>query len=303
MALTFLEMQDETLALIDSDDTDTRTHVKNFLNRSANEIWRAWPARERRKEAILSTLAPYSTGTVSISVASSTVTGSGTTFPSTYTTGLAKFATGYAAPWYYVATRDSGTQLTLAGTSIWADAALSGSTYALWQDTYNLESDVDTLIEVRLLSTGNDGPIAITSEARLDEVAYHPRWSGFPRACAMVPQSSAGLKRIRIWPAPDATYRLSYRYLKAYTDMSADGDECVVPEEWRDIIVCGALRWAYRLKGQYQKAIQEDGRFRQSLRDVMKGAADVSPLPGRIRGFDEPSRTRDRWDYSSIVLS
>lgn len=297
MALTFTSLQDQVLDLIDADDPATREHVKNFINSSARDVWMAFPWRERRAEAIVTTVAPYSTGTVSTSGA--TVTGSGTTFPSTYTAGLFKFAPGYSSPWYYVTSRDSATQLTLARSFI--ETALSGSAYVVWQDTYNLASDVDTLVAVRLLKNGQDGPIAITTEDRLDEAAYHPATAAAPVVCAMVPQSSAGLPRIRLWPTPDAAYALSYRYLKAYTDMAAGSDLCVVPESRRDVLVCGALRWGFRLKNQYQKATAEDARFEGLLRQAWARERDVSPLPMRLRGFDTAARPIDRWNIQSII--
>lgn len=300
MALTFLEMQDEVLDTIDADDTTTRSHVKNYINRSAKDVWVAHPWRERRKEKTFVTAAPYSTGTVSISNGSATVTGSGTTFPTTYTATLFRFATGYGANFYPVTSRDSATSLTL--TDNFYETTLSGSTYVLWQDIYRLHSEVDTLIEMRLQYPGFDGPMAVTTEARLDEVVYHPDRADKPTVWAMTANSSTGLKQVRLWPVPDNTYRIVYRYLAVYTDMSADEDECVVPENHRDLIVCGALRWAYRLKREHEKAMVEDRRFEQMLSAAIRRVRDVSPAGGRIRPFDARSRARQA-DFSELALS
>ncbi len=52
--------------------------------------------------------------------ASSTVTLTSGTFPTTITNGVTKFALTYGGPFYTILTRDSGTQLTLrAGLAAW----------------------------------------------------------------------------------------------------------------------------------------------------------------------------------------
>lgn len=296
MALTFLDLQDHVLDLIDVDDATTRARVSDYINIAGRDVWMAHPWPERQAEGTITTLAPYSTGTVSSS--GTTITGSGTTFPTTYTATLFRFATAYGAPFYQVTTRDSATQLTLAESYV--GTALSGATYVLWQDIYNLASDVDTLVDVRLLKQGADGPIHGALERRLDEDAYFAREAGYPVAYCMTTQSSAGLKRVRLWPAPDEQYRLKYRYLKSYTDMSADGDECVVPESRRDVLIAGSLRYAYRLKDEYQKALAEEANFNRMLAEHWRREKQQAPIQARRRPFDRARGGRDPFDIGTV---
>lgn len=295
MALTFVNIQDHVLGLIDRDDSDTRTKVKAYINMTGRDIWTAHEWRERRDEGTITTVAPYSTGSVSSS--STTITGSGTTFPS-YTAGLATFALSYSDPPYTIATRDSATQLTLA--DAYNETALSGSTYVAFQDVYTLGSTVERLIDIRLLATGYDGPLGALTERRLEQVATIPGEAGKPTVYAVLPQTAAGLKKVRVWPVPDAAYRLKYRFLKTYTDMSADADECVVPETRRDLLVCGTLRWAYRLAGQYQKAQNEDARFEALLLKHIKNEGDHGPLGLRLLPFDAAIRVGGQPDWGSL---
>lgn len=300
MPLTFLELQDHVLDLIDVDDSATRTFVKDYLNITGRDIWtaHAWP--ERYAEATITTVAPYSTGTVSSS--SATITGSGTTFPTTFTAALARFAKSYSDPFYTVTTRDSATQLTLS--EAYLETALSGDTYVYFQDIFNLASDVDELVDIRLLKTGEGGSLASTLERRMDEAVYIPGQAGTPRVYSMVGQSSAGLKRVRLWPVPDAALRLKYRYLKTYTEMSVDGDECVVPESRRDLLICGTLRYAYRLKDEYQKAGQEEALFRRMLTEHWQREKDKASIPARLLPFDgRAGRYTDPWDISTLSIS
>lgn len=301
MPLTFLEIQDEVQMAVDVDDSTTLAIIKNFINRSARAIWTAHPWTERRKEGELRTFAPYSTGTVTATNGSATITGSGTTFPTTYTATLFRFGLDYTGPFYPVTSRDSGTGLTLSAN--YHEATVSGSAYVLWQDVYRLATDVDTLIDIRLHKEGQDGPLALTTESRLDSVAYAPRFSDSPKVLAMTAPSSAGVKQVRLWPVPDTTYRLPYRYLSAYTDMTADADECVVPENMRDIIVMGTLRWAWGFKNQYAKSLQCERAFRGMIAEAWAQQKPLAPLPGRIKPFDDARKVRDTWDLSTIVLS
>lgn len=295
---TFLEIQDHLMDLLDVDDTATRTFVKDYINFTARDIWLAHPWPERYAEATITTLSPYSTGTVASSGA--TITGTGTTFPATFTAALARFAASYASPFYTVSTRDSATQLTLSES--YAETALSGSTYVYYQDIYNLASDVDELVDVRLLKAGQHGPIAAVLEKRLDEQAYIPGSAGTPIVYSMVGQSSAGLKRVRLWPVPDNVYRLKYRYLKGYTEMTADADECVIPESRRDLLIVGALRYGYRLKDEYAKAGQEEALFRRMLAEHWAREKDKAVLPARLAPFDGGSRRVDPWDISTMTI-
>ena len=300
MPLNLKNIRDHVLAMMDVDDDDAKVKARDFINMAGRDIWMAKPWRERRAEATITTAAPYSTGTVSTS--STTVTGSGTTFPAATAANLARFAKSYNDPFYQVTSRDSATQLTLA--EAYAETALSGSAYVLYQDVYELDADTDTLIDMRLLSAQDGGPLRTLYERRLDEGATLPGLADAPTHFALINNNlTKQLKRVRLWPVPDAAYRIKYRYLRAYTDLIGDGDECVIPESRRDLLICGAMRWAYRLKDEYQKAVAEDGRFQQMLKDHWERERDHAPLIGRLRRFDSPSIIRDRWDAGTASIT
>lgn len=299
MALTFVNLQDHVIDMIDVDDTDTRTYVKAYLNMAGRDVWKAYPWYERRVEGSLTTVAPYSTGTVSSS--GTTITGSGTTFPAATAAGLARFARSYADPFYTVTTRDSATQLTLADS--YAETALSGSNYVLFQDVYELASTVDTVIDLRLIKAQDHGPLDGILERRMDEAAYIPGQSGTPWSWALVtPNPTTKVKRVRLWPVPDAVYRVKYRALTDYTDMSSDSDECVVPESRRDLLIVGALRWAWRLKDEDAKADAAEVRFQQLLQMHWRRERVQSPLAARLGRYDRAG-WRGRADFGADDLT
>jgi len=90
-----------------------------------------------RKNATITLLAPYATGT--IAVAAGVVTLTGGTFPSWAAAGQLEID----GTDYEVSTRDSGTQLTLVDTSVTGTA---GERYSLHQDDYDLPEDFALLV-------------------------------------------------------------------------------------------------------------------------------------------------------------
>ena len=83
MSTTYRELQDDVLRFIAlSGNKDARVFVKRALNHAAETVWRSFPWRERKAAAYVNTVAPYTTGTVTVTNASTTVAGVGTTFTS-----------------------------------------------------------------------------------------------------------------------------------------------------------------------------------------------------------------------------
>lgn len=299
MALTLATIRNHVMAMIDRDDSDTSSKVTDYINITGRDIWKAHPWNERQREASVITLDDYSTGTVTVTKASATVTGSGTTFPATIVNGRTKFSLGFGQPAYLIATRDSATQLTLV--DAYCEATQSGATYVVYTDLYEVDSACDTILDVALAYGTDGGPLSFALERRMDELAFQPGSGGRPVAwCMKGPNSSTGVKRIRLWPAPDDTYRLRYRYMTDYTDMSADGDVCVVPESRRDLLICGTLRWAYRLSGDYQKAMAEEQKFAAMLRTHWERERVVESQGSRLRPFDSGLLDIRGWDINTI---
>lgn len=299
MPLTFKNIQDLVLDMIDVDDSTTRDYVKKFINMTGRDIWMARPWAERYEEAEIRTVAPYTTGTVSVTLGNDGVTGSGTTFPTTIVNNETKFALSFGDPWYIIKQRHSATSLTLEVN--YAEATESGQSYVVYQDVYPLAADVDELVDVRLLKANDDGSITDLLEKRMDEAVYIPGHSGVPGVYSMVHGHGDG-SHIRIWPVPDNIYRLRYKYLKAYTEMTADADESVIPESRRDLLIVGTLRHAYRLKDEYQKADAEEARYVRLLEEHWRNEKAKAGVSARLARFDRRIVPRDPFDISTIGI-
>jgi len=107
--------------------------LRNLYNRCSS----GWSIYKNRVN--LTTVSPYSTGTVTYNASTRVVTLSGGSFPSWASIGRIRFGTSKAV--YSVASRDSATQLTLTVNSAPAENVAAGSAYLLFQEMYPLPVD------------------------------------------------------------------------------------------------------------------------------------------------------------------
>lgn len=168
----------------------------------------------------LSTVAPYSTGT--ITVASGVVTLSSGTFPSWAASGeLTIDATGIT---YEVSTRDSNTQVTLVDTSV---TQATASNYEIAQTIYSLPDDFGGMKGEFIYRTGTQ--VSRSALKQLDPVTLRTirqerRYSAPPEHFCIFPNaydSSDGQRfSIEFLPAPDAAYKFYYYYVANPDDLT-----------------------------------------------------------------------------------
>ena len=107
-----------------------------------------WP--HYRTRGTLQTVNDYTTGTVTATNASKTITGSSTVFTATMVGR--KFRVSGEAAWYDIAAFVSTTELTL--TQAYQGTTASGSSFIIFQDEYKLDADVHKLLNLRQVETG-----------------------------------------------------------------------------------------------------------------------------------------------------
>lgn len=164
-----------------------------------------------RPRATLSTVAPYSTGTVAATAGVVTLTGG--TFPSWAASG-ALMVNNIS---YTVSTRDNDTQITLEDTSV---SITSGTSYELAQLYYNLpDSFSGEFLGPLTYHPGlNEGytQIQILDERVLRNYRQGVDATAAPCAAAILPKTfdpTVGERwQITFWPLPDAVYQFTYRY-------------------------------------------------------------------------------------------
>lgn len=180
----------------------------------------------------------YTTGTVSVTEGSATVTGSGTTF----TSGMEgrKFSLDGVPGIYTVSTYVSATEITL--DRVWARDSETDSEYAIFQDTYDLPTDVRSLLLVRNLKTGHEIELVSNTE-RLAKWRHYGQVSYFnPDSCAQWGvNSTTGAQQLIFNGAPedaDPVQVVYYRNPVALVDIL---DTIDVPDILDEAVYLGVL--------------------------------------------------------------
>jgi hypothetical protein len=164
--------------------------------------------------ARLTTSAPYSTGTITVSSGVVTLAGGGT-FPSWAADGELIPSSGAT---YTVNTRDSDTQVTLDDTTV---TVAAGASYTLTRPTYTLPDDYGGMHEKVLWFRPGSAelypPVVLISQYDIsvrrqqDDVTQRPEFA----AERVKPNVAATGTRYELtfWPIPDAAYTMFYRYV------------------------------------------------------------------------------------------
>jgi hypothetical protein len=171
-----------------------------------------------RPTTTLPLVAPYTTGTIGIMDGIVTLTTG--TFPAWITAGDHIVADSID---YEIASRDSGSQLTL--TDLTVDVT-AGATYEIGIYIYNLPDDFGRLIGTLHYAAGEHrSSLVIVSVGKLLQMRACADLNGAPTYAAYRYKSSTGAsgqrQEILFYPEPDAAYTLSYEY-EAFTGKLTD---------------------------------------------------------------------------------
>lgn len=282
--LTQLRSSLATLLGIGATDGNNSATLTDYLNWAGRRIWNRYPWPDRMKNGTVSTVAPYSTGTVAVTNGSTGITFSG----STLTSGMAarKFTVALGGPWYRLSSVNTG-----AGTAVldraYDEATDSAASFYIYQDEYDLTASVvGTVKDVRIHSSGSRGSLDFTTLKLLDDVQFLPTIIGIPSNFTATVRTTAGTRRLRVWPIPQDTYWLEYRYLSEWTDLSADGDTPVLPQNMEELLLKVALQFgSYLADG---KEGPSDADIEALMKLWWRANPEVSPKVGMRSGLDSP---------------
>lgn len=181
------------------------------------------------------TLAKYTTGTVSVNQDSASVTGSGTSFDTgsdAYLNGLIQIQGDDA--WFGVTAIASATALTLS--SNWAQSNVSGGTFVLVQPRVTLPAAV---LRVNKIWRRGRLPLTYASDEKDD---WYIQWDeDEPLHWSDGPFGTSGEVQIQLRPYPDARYVYEYSYMKQPTLLSASGDAIPFPSVLNTAVLAGTL--------------------------------------------------------------
>ena len=305
--------------------TATSNVAKRYVNTALQDIALATdyklPWLERR--AVLRTHAPYSDGTVAITVGSAAVTGTGSAWNTNNSygetnarvTGKMIFDSGFDI--YRVSVVGGNSTITL--TDPYVDtAALTTASYTYFEDEYALASDFLRPLDFQMFSS--DWGLPLISRLEFRRRYARPDVSGRPRVACILDLGFSGsaipIRRVQLAPYPDQTYLIPYSYVTAnlavsssggeLTGMISDDDQPNMPLRYRHLIVLHALMNWYRDKrddtrSQEVKAEYTDSMLRllsdQEIGTHMKAA--IQPKVGVYQNYATRPYGRlggTRWD-------
>lgn len=191
-----------------------------------------WSGLRKQSEFVIP--APYTTGTVTVTQNSTTVTGAGTAWTSALVNHQFFLA---GAPFYTVGTVTSTTTLEL--DRVYAGATASGQTYSIQYLYLRCPSDFESFTSVVDYTENWRLWLDITQE-KLNAWDAQRTESGSPWILAPAPRASDDTVRYEIWPRPSAARQLSFWYTKKPALLNANSDKPIFPIRG-DVLRWGAL--------------------------------------------------------------
>ena len=280
MATSASDIVDDALRVIAlSGNATARAAVERYAEEVAQDVWNEFPWHERKKEYFVNTVAPYTTGTVTATEGSTTVSGTDTTF--TESMVGRKFALSLDDPYYVIDAFVSATEVTL--DRAYVETTATDSAYTIYDDILTLVH-MDGLISgsVVLFANGYDYPLDDLTSQGWDAVGHLPRSEGHPTAFRMVEDGSVDSTRIQVWPSPDDAYAVRYICLQTYTNISQ------ILEKRRDIVTAGTTARALRYIKKFSLAEAEEARYERMLRKAVTREKRLFPMSVVLRPFDQP---------------
>lgn len=244
-------------------DSFIQRGLKMFYNQALSPQGKRHRWSFLRSEYTITTVAPYSTGTVAAT--SGVVTLSSGTWPSWAASGVIIVDN----VWYTVSTRDSSTQVTLTDTSV---SITSGSTYKIVQVDYNLPTNFGGMDGPLIYKPGNLAfavKVPLVGEYQIPE--GRARWDveSFPQIASLkqkAPSATYGAQwAITFYPNPDAAYQLVGR-IKYDPGILTSGKYpmCGTPHYETVLLACLSVANPKEYMQRYQMALMASIEMDQS---------------------------------------
>jgi hypothetical protein len=246
----------------------TTEQAKAYINTACHDFHIGYdykfPWCERQSTLIV--MAPYTTGTLSVTAGGTTLTGSGTAWNTNNTYGVknmrlgGKLTIAGSTDIYRISAAPGSDTSGTIGTRYVASSDASAVEYRYFEDEYSLASDFLRPVDFQTFSSAMSIPIISRTEFR--RRYSRPNISGRPQVCCIMDEGFAGsttpVRKIVFFPYPDNTYILPYAYITTaigvdssgnnLTSMSATTDEPIIPLRYRHVIHLKALARWYRDK-------------------------------------------------------
>lgn len=286
--------------------TATETQLKTALNTALHDMhcgtdYRL-PWSERR--AVIRTQDDYTTGTVTTTKGSTSITGSSTLWNTANdfsvnnarSNGRIVFS-GSRTP-YIVDSVGSDTAITL--TEKFTETSLSAASYTYYEDEYALATDFLRPIDMQRFSNEMSVDLISRTEFRLRFPVNSTL--GRPTVATILDFAPSGnttpIRRVKFAPAPNDFLQIPYTYVTsnlavssagaAQANLSADADEPIVPLRYRHAIVLHALASLYRDKKDDTRSQEAKAEYVDIMTRIIVDTEVGAPRPQlrpRVGGY------------------
>lgn len=288
--LSFLDLQNEVYSHtgLDSTDSTNQTNVKRWLNYTTQDICAKWPWPFMEGRETVVTVPDYTTGTISITVGGTTVTGVGTTF----TSGMANqsfIQFNGSNDWYRIATFTGVGQVSI-DTPYAGLTNLSGTTFIIRKMFYSLSSSCDRIIDIRNWQT----PLKLVNvDPRvLDDLRPNPQSTNSSYGYLAWGYDTSGNIQVSPYPFPSDARLLELRTTKRPVDMSGDSDVPSIPNKYAHLIAWGGNALAFASMRKMDIASAWNSKLDQRIEEMKKEyrmSEDEQPI---MRSIDSVQRAK-----------
>ncbi|MEW6214097.1 MAG: hypothetical protein AB1478_02665 [Nitrospirota bacterium] len=264
------------------------TDIGLFINKRYQMLLKNWQWSFLKIYANLTLVAPYTTGTVSVTNGSTTVTGSGTTFTAAMVGR--HFRLSNAVPFYKIAARVSNTEITLS--SAYGGDTATGQSYEIFQHIYSLASDCREIIKIVY-----DTPLIEKSVEYIERNDPDRSVSGTPLYWADRGLDSNRYRQIEIAPYPDDDYVIRYSYWKSVSDLSADTDVLLLRDDLiEEFTLADCYRLAFKQNPQYATLIPSPVALQMLWAEAVAEDMRISSPEIEVREYSEEGILGSDWE-------
>lgn len=318
---TFLDLFTglENAVRLQTSVTATENQAKRAINVALQDMHLGTdykvPWAERR--STLRTQDDYSTGTVTATRGSTTITGASTLWNTANDFGVKNMRAGgkiviAGSPVPYTISSVSA-DTTAVLTDKFAEATASATTYVYFEDEYDLATDFLRPVDLQQFST----EMSIDLIGRTEFRRRYPTNTipGNPNVACLLDLAPSGnatpIRRVRFAPPPNDYFIIPYAYITgnlavstlgvAAANLSADSDEPIVPLRYRHAILYHALYHWYRDKKDDTRSQEAKAEYTDIMQRILLDHESGAPRPqlrprvsGYVRAAKSPYRSRGR---------
>lgn len=300
----------------DTGQTASVTQAKRYINIALQDMHVGFGEKfhwaERR--GVIVTQPEYTTGTLTVTQGSTTITGTGTAWDTNNAFGVANMRVGgkirinSGTEVYEITAVASDTSATIGHKFIPDD--VTDVSYTYFEDEYALADDFLRPIDIRQFSDGL--PIEIIDRLMFRRAYPRNYITGKPVVATLIDLPASGdttpIRKVRLHKPPDVAYSIPYTYVTgdlalsaagaAQQSLSADDDEPIVPFRYRHAIVFHALYHWYRDRKDDQRSQEAKAEYTDMMVRIA-GDVEVGAQRVRFRPATAMYRAKARRPYRS----